>query len=80
MDFFFEFSGSTDLLIDKIGRGVAKNYSEAMRFFRKAADLGDTQAMSNIGVMYDNGEGVPKNAAEAARWYKKAADRDKPAR
>jgi TPR repeat protein len=59
---------------------VAKNYSEAMRFFRKAADLGDTQAMSNIGVMYDNGEGVPKNAAEAARWYKKAADRDKPAR
>jgi uncharacterized protein len=59
---------------------VAKNYSEAMHFFRKAADLGDTQAMSNIGVMYDNGEGVPKNAAEAARWYKKAADRDKPAR
>ena len=56
------------------GRGVNQSYSEAMRLFRQAADLGDPQAMNNIGVMYSEGQSVPKNEAEAARWFRKAAN------
>jgi len=56
------------------GRGVNQSYSEALRLFRQAADLGDQQAMNNIGVMYSEGQGVPKSDAEASRWYQKATN------
>ena len=56
------------------GEGVPKNYSEAMKWYRKAADQGNAEAQFNLGVMYDQGEGVPKNYTEAMQWYRKAAD------
>jgi uncharacterized protein len=52
---------------------VARDYVEALRLFRQAADLGDAQAMINIGVMYQHGQAVRKDGAEAARWFSKAA-------
>ncbi|MBQ7733902.1 MAG: SEL1-like repeat protein [Synergistaceae bacterium] len=30
------------------GRGVAKNYSEAVKWFRKAAEQGDTDAQNAL--------------------------------
>jgi len=51
------------------------DYIEAMRWYRKAADKGDADAMFNIGVLYDNGEGVKQDYIEAMRWYRKAADK-----
>ena len=36
------------------GQGVAKNYAEAMKWFRKAADQGSANAQYGLGVMYDN--------------------------
>jgi len=41
---------------------------------KKAAELGDAQAASNLGYMYEYGKGMPKNQNEAIKWYKKAAD------
>jgi TPR repeat protein len=46
-----------------------------MRWFRKAADAGNAQAMSYIGMLYYNGRGIPKNDAQAIAWYRKAAAR-----
>lgn len=51
------------------------DYAEALKWFNKAADLGNANAMYNIGLLYHEGNGVVKNPAEAEKWYKKAADR-----
>ena len=54
--------------------GVAKDEVQAVAWFRKAADQGDTSAQSNLGACYLNGAGVAQDQAEAVRWFRKAAD------
>ena len=56
------------------GYGVSEDDSEAVRWYRKAAENGSLTAQFNLGVMYSKGEGVVKDEAESERWYKKAAD------
>ena len=53
---------------------TAKKYSEALRWFRMAADQGSGFAQYNIGFLYMNGWGVTQNYAEAMRWFRMAAD------
>ena len=53
---------------------MAQDYTEAVRWIRKAAELGDAAAQYNLGWMYDNGEVVSQDKAEAVRWYRKAAE------
>ena len=56
-------------------KALPKNNTEAVRWFRMAAEQGLCQwAQRNLGHMYSDGRGVPKNDAEAARWYRKAAE------
>jgi TPR repeat protein len=55
------------------GYGVKRDYAQAMKFWRKAADLGDAIAPFNIGAMYEDGWGVKRDYAEAVKWYLKAA-------
>jgi len=57
------------------GRGVPRNDSEALKWFRLAASQGDADAEFNLGVMYTDGQGVPQDDAEAATWYRRAADK-----
>lgn len=54
------------------GEGVAKDPVEAVKWFRKAAEQGNSDAQNNLGVCYANGEGVAKDTAEAARLFRKA--------
>jgi hypothetical protein len=56
------------------GQGVAKDFAESLRWYRKAADQGDAKAQNGLGLMYFRGQGVPQDYGEAARWYRKAAD------
>ena len=56
------------------GKGVAQDKTEAARLYRKAANLGNAEAMANLGVMYHDGKGVAQDKAEAARLYRKAVD------
>ena len=51
-----------------------KDYSMAMTWFRKAADLGNAVAQNNIGWLYENGFGVGQDYAEAMSWFLKAAN------
>lgn len=53
----------------------AGNYAEAMKYYQKAADLGNLWAQNNIGVLYEYGNGIKQNYAEAFKWYQKAADK-----
>jgi len=56
--------------------GVPEDHAMAARYFLKAAQAGDAQAMDNIGVMYSQGKGVPKDIDEAVRWWRKAVEVD----
>jgi TPR repeat protein len=40
----------------------------------KAAELGDPEAISNMGIMYLNGEGVEKNYHKAFSYLTDAAE------
>ena len=48
---------------------------QAVGWFRKAAEQGDTSAAFNLGVMYANGTGVPADPVEAYRWLSIVAAR-----
>ena len=49
--------------------GAPRDYAEALRWYRKAVELGDADARLSIGRMYFEGIGVTRDYAEAARWY-----------
>jgi uncharacterized protein len=51
-----------------------KDYKEAVKWYTKAAEQGDAEAQSNLGVMYQNGQGVPQDYKEAVKWYTKATE------
>jgi TPR repeat protein len=56
------------------GRGVPQDFSETVKWYRKAAEQGDPAASYSIGFIYDSGEGVPQDKAEALKWYSRAAE------
>lgn len=53
--------------------GVRRNYREAARWFRQAAEAGHPDAQYKLGGMYYAGRGVPSSVARAAYWWQKAA-------
>jgi len=58
------------------GEGVRKDYAEAAKHMRLAADQGIAEAQHNLGAKYRRGKGVPKDLAESAKWYRRAAEQD----
>ena len=50
------------------------NYTEAVKWYRKAADQGHASAQCNLGLCYEYGIGVTQSYTEAVKWYRKAAD------
>ena len=44
-----------------------------MKWYRMAAEGGNTGAMTNIGLMFAHGNGVKENCALAKQWLYKAA-------
>ena len=71
------------LLISTIGAadfysGVSsyskRDYTTALREFKKAAGQGHASAQYSLGLIYTNGNGVDENDIEAFKWYHKAAE------
>ena len=58
------------------GRGVAKDYVEAVKWYRQAAEQGHPEAQFNLGCCYANGQGVVKDKVEAYAWFSWAAKAD----
>ena len=59
------------------GKGAVQNPLEAGRWWRKAADAGNADAMDRMGSLYFNGirgYGVERDVAEGVRWFRKGAD------
>lgn len=52
--------------------GLQQNYVEALRWYGKAAELGDSTAAILIARMYDGGIGTEKDPAKATHWSRAA--------
>ena len=55
------------------GEGVAQDWTEAVKWYRKAAEQGHAGAQFLLGVCYVNGKGVAEDMTEAIKWIRKAA-------
>ena len=53
---------------------AAKNYQEAVKWLRKAAEQGHPLSQCTMGLLCHSGMGVPPNDLEAVQWYRLAAD------
>ena len=49
------------------------DYQEASKWYRKAAEQGNSSAQVNLGAMYAEGRGVAQDFQEALAWYREAA-------
>ncbi len=56
------------------GKGVPENPTEAVQWWKQAAEQGVAEAQNNLGSMYAEGIGVPKDPTKAVKWYKRAAE------
>jgi TPR repeat protein len=54
--------------------GIKQDYAEALRWYLRAAELGDPDAQFNVGLIYENGLGVPQDPAEAMKWFALSAE------
>ena len=62
---------------DPFARGMlaanAREFAEALRWWRPLAEAGDARAAYFVGMTLERGEGVPPDLPEAARHYAAAA-------
>ena len=47
---------------------------EAVKWFRKAAELGDAESQYTLGMCDTDGVGVPQDEMESVKWYRTAYD------
>jgi hypothetical protein len=55
--------------------GVPRNQETAFKYFKAAAEQGQSIAELMLADIYDEGTGTAKDDAQAAAWYRKAAER-----
>lgn len=56
-----------------IGKGVAYDHQEAVKWFRLAAQQGEAGAQDGLGLASETGRGLPKDFVRAYMWYDLAA-------
>jgi len=56
------------------GKGVARDYADAVKWLPGAAKQNYAAAQCLLGLTYSEGEGVSRDDAEAVKWFRKAAE------
>ena len=56
------------------GRGVERDFGEAVAWYRRAVAQGDARGQVELGFAYERGRGVEQNDDEAVRWYRRSAE------
>jgi len=56
-----------------LGLGVPKDYPEAAKWLRKAAEMGSAGAQAKLGYLYTEGIAVARDYPQAFQWFSKAA-------
>ena len=58
-----------------LGEGTPRNDAESLKWFRRAADQGNIQALVSLALAYREGSGgVQRDLAEAAKLFSRAAE------
>ena len=57
-------------------KGLTVDIQESFRWWKKAAEIGCSQAQCAIGDCYDFGKGAAEDKIEALKWYKRSASKD----
>jgi len=55
--------------------GLVKSDKKAAKIWKRAVELGDVEAMRDLGFMYETGSGVKLDKKKAERLFRMAADR-----
>ena len=55
------------------GHGVAQDYKETVKWFRRSAEQGHAEAQSDLGLMFAGGRGVIQDSVYAHMWINIAA-------
>jgi TPR repeat protein len=63
------------VMYDK-GRGVPVDYVEAVRWYKAAAEKGDSQAQHNFGILMYYGVGTERNEEQGKDWIRRAAEQN----
>ena len=56
------------------GGGVPQDDTQALYWYRQAAEQGDAMAQNHLGSIYTKGLGVPQDYTQALYWYRRAAE------
>jgi TPR repeat protein len=54
-------------------QGAVRDFSEAAKWVRRAADQGYARAQFDLGYLYEQGKGLPLDYVSAYMWYEAAA-------
>jgi TPR repeat protein len=55
------------------GKGVPQDYTEAVKWYRRAAEQGNKAARHNLGLMGEQDQ-VARDRAEMQKWHQRAAE------
>jgi TPR repeat protein len=61
-------------LVGAVNDFALADWTEALRWYTEAAELGNVLAQDSLGHLYEDGRGAPADSAQAARWFQAAAD------
>lgn len=56
-------------------KGVEQNYIKAIKYYQSAAEKENTDALINLGFIYEKGKGVEQSYSKANEYYQSAADK-----
>lgn len=62
-------------------RGMPRDHTRALSYFRRAAELGDVHSMLTLGEMLARGVGMPdghQDPHQAMKWFRLAAEKGYP--
>ncbi len=65
-------AGAVNQLVELLLQGDEADQAQGLYWLEQAAETGNTDAMYNLGVCYQNGQGVAPDLEAAYRWYEKA--------
>jgi TPR repeat protein len=60
------------------GKAGKINLKQAIKWYKSAANNGDSTAQYKLAKLYQNGSGIEKNIRIAINWYKHAAIKNHP--
>ena len=56
------------------GIDVPRDYAEAVKWYRRAAEQGSVSALLTLADLYYEGSGVRQDYSEAEKWYRRSAE------